>query len=109
MNKNLERFLKYVKIDTQSDELSNTIPSTLKQLDLAKVLYQELLDLNVKCSMSNDGIIMGEIPSNIDKDVPTIGFLAHMDTAMDLTGKDVNPKIIENYNLEDIKLNDEYT
>ena len=49
MNKNLERFLKYVKIDTQSDELSNTIPSTLKQLDLAKVLYQELLDLNVKC------------------------------------------------------------
>ena len=74
MNKNLERFLKYVKIDTQSDELSNTIPSTLKQLDLAKVLYQELLDLNVKCSMSNDGIIMGEIPSNIDKDVPTIGF-----------------------------------
>ena len=106
MNKNLERFLKYVKIDTQSDELSNTIPSTLKQLDLAKVLYQELLDLNVKCNMSNDGIIMGEIPSNIDKDVPTIGFLAHMDTAMDLTGKDVNPKIIENYNLEDIKLND---
>lgn len=109
MNKNLERFLKYVKIDTQSDELSNTIPSTLKQLDLAKVLYQELLDLNVKCKMSEDGIIMGEIPSNIDKDVPTIGFLAHMDTAMDLTGKDVNPKIIENYNLEDINLNEEYT
>ena len=107
MNKNLERFLKYVKIDTQSDELSNTVPSTLKQLDLAKVLYQELLDLNIECKMSEDGIIMGEIPSNIEKDVPTIGFLAHMDTAMDLTGKDVNPKIIENYNLEDIKLNED--
>ena len=109
MNKNLERFIKYAKIDTQSNEDSTTIPSSLKQLDLANILYNELKELNVKCTLSKEGIIMGEIPSNTTKKVPTIGFLAHMDTAMDLTGKDVNPKIIENYNLEDIKLNDEYT
>ena len=109
MNKNLERFIKYAKIDTQSNEDSTTVPSSLKQLDLANVLYNELKELNVKCTLSKEGIITGEIPSNTTKKVPTIGFLAHMDTAMDLAGKDVNPQVIENYNLEDIKLNDEYT
>ena len=109
MNKNLERFIKYVKIDTQSNDESLTNPSTMKQLDLANVLFNELKEMNIKCSMSKEGIIVGEIPSNINKEVPTIGFLAHMDTAMDLTGKDVKPQIIENYQGENIKLNDIYT
>lgn len=108
MNKNLERFIKYVKIDTQADELSNTAPSSLKELDLANVLFNELKELKIKCKMTKEGIIMGEIPSNTNKKCPTIGFLAHMDTALDLTGKDVKPQIITNYNGEDIVLNDKY-
>ena len=109
MKKNLERFLRYVKIDTQSDELSTTSPSSMKQFDLANVLYEELKEMNVNCSMSKEGIIIGEIPSNTDKVVPVVGFLAHMDTALDLTGKDVKPQVINNYQGEDIKLNDLYT
>lgn len=109
MNKNLNRFLNYVKIDTQSDELSTTSPSSMKQFDLANVLYEELKEMNVNCSMSKEGIIIGEIPSNTDKVVPVVGFLAHMDTALDLTGKDVKPQVINNYQGEDIKLNDLYT
>ena len=91
MNKNLERFIRYVKIDTQSDENSTTSPSTKKQYDLANVLFNELKELNIKCKMTKEGIVIGEIPKNIDKDVPVIGFLAHMDTATDLTGTNVKP------------------
>ena len=108
MNKNLERFIRYVKIDTQSDENSTTSPSTKKQYDLANVLFNELKELNIKCKMTKEGIVIGEIPKNIDKDVPVIGFLAHMDTATDLTGTNVKPKVIENYDGKDIRLNDEY-
>lgn len=109
MNKNLERFIKYIKIDTQSDENSTSIPSSLKQLDLAKILFEELKSLNINCKMEETGIVIGEIPSNTTKDTPTIGFLAHMDTALDLTGKDVKPQIIENYQGQDIILNEKYT
>ena len=108
MNKNLERFIRYVKIDTQSDENSTTSPSTKKQYDLANVLFNELKELNIKCKMTKEGIVIGEIPKNIDKNVPVIGFLAHMDTATDLTGTNVKPKVIENYDGKDIRLNDEY-
>jgi len=108
MNKNLERFIRYVKIDTQSDENSTTSPSTKKQYDLANVLFNELKELNIKCKMTKEGIVIGEIPKNFDKDVPVIGFLAHMDTATDLTGTNVKPKVIENYDGKDIRLNDEY-
>lgn len=108
MNKNLERFIRYVKIDTQSDENSTTSPSTKKQYDLANVLFNELKELNIKCKMTKEGIVIGEIPKNIDKDVPVIGFLAHMDTATDLTGTNVKQKVIENYDGKDIRLNDEY-
>ena len=109
MNKNLERFIKYVKIDTQSDENSISSPSSKKQLDLAKILFEELKSLNINCKMEETGIVIGEIPSNTTKKVPTIGFLAHMDTALDLTGKDVKPQIIENYQGQDIILNEKYT
>lgn len=108
MNKNLERFLKYVKIDTQSNESSLTSPSSYKQLDLANLLFNELKELNIKCNISKEGIVIGEIPSNTSKKVPIVGFLAHMDTALDLTGKNVKPQIIENYDGKDIKLNDEF-
>lgn len=109
MNKNLERFIKYVKIDTQADENSFSVPSSLKELDLAKVLYNELKELNVKCELTKEGIVMGEIPSNTNKETPVIGFLAHMDTALDLTGTNVLPQIIENYDGNDIKLNNQYS
>lgn len=109
MNKNLERFIKYVKIDTQSDENSIFSPSSIKQFDLANVLFNELKEMNVNVKMTNEGIVIGVIPSNTNKHCPTIGFLAHMDTALDLTGENVKPQIIENYNGQDIKLNDKYT
>ncbi len=109
MNKNLERFLRYVKIDTQSDDNSNTIPSSLKQLDLANVLFNELKEMGANCYLSKEGIIYGEIEKNTSKEVDTIAFLAHMDTAMDLVGANVKPQIIENYQGEVIKLNDLYS
>ena len=72
MNKNLERFIKYVKIDTQADENSNTAPSSNKELDLANVLFNELKELNIKCKMTKEGIVIGEIPSNTNKKCPTM-------------------------------------
>lgn len=108
MEKVVERFLKYVKIDTQSDPDSNTSPSTKKQFDLANTLVTELKEIGLK----NVGVdkfcnVMAELPSNIDKDIPSIGFLAHMDTAEDMPGANVNPNIINNYDGKDIILNKE--
>lgn len=109
MNKNLERFIRYVKIDTQSSEDESKTPSSDKQWDLARVLLKELQELGIKdAKLDKNCIITGSIPSNTNKKVPTIGFIAHMDTALDLTGTNVRPQVIENYNGKDIKLNDNY-
>ncbi len=103
-----ERFLKYVAFDTQSDSDSKTTPSTNKQLDLANYLVSELQDLGIEDAHVDDkGYVMATLPSNADKDVPTIGFISHMDTSPDMSGKDVKPKIIENYDGGDIVLNKE--
>lgn len=103
----VERFLKYVKFDTKSDEESNSVPSTDGQKLFADKLVKELKEMGVKdASVDDNGYIMGTVPSNINKDVPIIGFISHMDTSPDMSGKDVNPQIIENYNGEDIVLND---
>jgi len=100
-----ERFLAYAKIDTQSDEMSSTCPSTDKQFDLAKILVKELKDIGLEdIEMDKHGYIMATIPSNIDADVPVIGFLAHMDTSPDMSGTNVNPQIIKNYSGEEIVL-----
>jgi len=106
MSEVVERFNRYIRIDTESARGSDTFPSTLKQLDLAKLLKEELLNLGlVDVSLDEYGYVMGTLPANIDKQVPVVGFLAHMDTSPDLSGKDVNPQFIEGYDGGPIILN----
>ena len=108
MKKVEERFIEYVKINTKSDETTGTTPSTKEQLVLAEKLYNELKELGLKdARISDTGYVYATLESNIDKDVPVIGFIAHMDTAPDYYGENVNPQIVENYDGKDIKLNDE--
>ncbi|MBU5256184.1 peptidase T [Tissierella praeacuta] len=108
MNKLINRFLQYVKYETTSDESSTSIPSTLNQLEFAKILGKELENLGLTdVSVDENGYVMATLSSNINKNVPTIGFIAHMDTSPDMSGKNINPKIISNYDGNDIVLNDE--
>ena len=101
----VDRFLNYVKYDTQSDEDSSTFPSTEKQKALLKDLAAELKKLGLKdAKMDEFGYVMATIPSNTDKNVPTIGFIAHVDTSPAVSGKDVNPVIHRNYKGGNIKL-----
>ena len=104
MEKILDRFLRYVAIDTQSDENSESQPSAAKELDLLKLLCKELYDMGVEATLDEYGYVMGSIPSNIDKKVPAIGFIAHVDTSPDASGKDVKPQIIKDYDGGDIEL-----
>jgi len=97
MEKLLDRFLRYVAVDTQSDENSDSQPSTAKQLNLLKLLCEELKQMGVQATLDEFGYVMGSIPSNIDKKVPAVGFIAHVDTAPDASGKDVKPQIIPAY------------
>jgi len=104
----LNRFLSYVKIDTQSDPSSNTTPSTQNQWDLANKLVAELKEIGLSdVTIDENAYIMATLPSNIDKDVPTIGFISHFDTTPDFSGTNVNPQIIRNYDGKDIVLNQE--
>lgn len=100
-----ERFLNYVKFDTQSDAKSKTVPSTEGQMVFAKYLEKELNDMGVRTDLDDKGYLFGYIPSNVDFDLPKVGFLAHLDTAPDFSGKNVNPQIID-YKGGDIKLLD---
>lgn len=103
----LEKFLNYVKIETTSDENSETCPSSKIQLNLAKILVEDLKAIGLEeVELDSNGYIMATLPANTDKKVPTIGFIAHMDTAPSFNGANVNPRIIENYNGEDITLNE---
>ena len=103
-----ERFLKYIKIDTQSDDTSDTYPSTKKQFDLAKVLQKELQEMGLKdISLDEHCYLMATLPANTTKKIPTIGFIAHMDTCPDMSGANINPQIIQNYDGKDIVLNKE--
>ena len=100
-----ERFLKYVKIDTQSDPSSPTCPSTEKQKDLGKILVEELLNMGIEdAHMDEHGYVYATIESNTSKKVPVICFCSHMDTSPDCSGKGVNPQIQQNYNGKDIAL-----
>ena len=107
----LERFLRYVQIDTQSDSASKTIPSTEKQKNLGKVLVEELKELGIEdAHLDEYGYIYATIPANTDKaDVPVICFCSHMDTSPDCSGKDVKPIIHRNYDGSDIVLPDDPT
>lgn len=104
MERILDRFLRYVAIDTQSDENSESQPSAAKELDLLKLLCKELNDMGVEATLDEYGYVMGTLPSNIDKKVPAIGFIAHVDTSPDASGANVKPQIIENYDGSDIAL-----
>lgn len=102
----INRFIKYVTIDTQSDPSSDTTPSTPKQWDLAHVLIEDLKQIGLsEISIDEKGYIMATLPSNLDYEVPTIGFISHYDTSPDFTAESVKPQIIENYDGKDIVLN----
>ena len=102
-----ERFLKYVTFDTQSDENSQTTPSSLKQLKLAKYLVDELKNIGVTNAYVDEfGIVYGSLLANCEANCPKIGFIAHMDTSPDMSGENVKPRIIENYDGSDIILNE---
>jgi tripeptide aminopeptidase len=97
MEKILDRFLRYVSVDTQSNEESESQPSAAREWDLLKMLRDELQALGVEVTLDEYGYVMASIPSNIEADVPAVGFIAHVDTAPDASGADVKPQIIENY------------
>ena len=107
MEKILDRFLRYVAVETTSDPDSETQPSSIRQLDLLKMLQKELQNMGIKAELDEFGYVMATIPSNVDKDIPAIGFIAHVDTSPDASGKDIKPQIIENYGGGDILLNAE--
>ena len=104
MEKILDRFLRYVAVDTQSCEESESQPSSAKQLTLLAMLRDELLALGVDATLDEYGYVMGRIPANTGKPVPKLGFIAHVDTAPDASGADIKPQIIENYDGGDIAL-----
>jgi tripeptide aminopeptidase len=107
MEKLIDKFLRYVAVETTSVEESETQPSSKKELDLLGLLRDELQQLGIKATLDEFGYVMATIPSNIDKEVPSIGFIAHVDTSPDASGKDIKPQIIPNYDGEDIVLNKE--
>lgn len=109
-DKILERFLRYISVDTASDPESSSQPSTAKQLDLLRMLLKELKEMGITdASLDEFGYVMATIPSNLpaEKKVPVIGFIAHVDSAPDAPGAGINPQIIKDYNGEDIVINRE--
>lgn len=107
MEKLLDKFLRYVAVETTSDENSETQPSSQKEFDLLRMLQKELQDMGVKADLDEYGYVMATIPANSDKEIPAVGFIAHVDTSPDASGKDIKPQIIENYQGGDILLNAE--
>lgn len=104
----IERFTSYAVIDTQSNENNDTCPSTPGQLTLGRLLVDELKDIGMEdVTMDENGYVMATLPANMDKKIPTVGFLAHLDTATDFTGKNVNPQIVDSYAGGDITLSQE--
>ncbi|MBE6299886.1 MAG: peptidase T [Bacteroidales bacterium] len=101
----IDRFLGYVKVDTQSDELTNLTPSTPGQMIFAQQLVKELIAIGLTdAEVDSNGYVMATLPANTDKELPTIGFIAHMDTSPDMTGHNVQPRIVEKYDGGDIVL-----
>lgn len=109
MDKIVERFKKYIAVDTKSDETSDTVPSTKGQLELGRMLVEELKELGLEDIIQDkNGYVYATLPANTDREVLTIGFIAHFDTSPAMDGKVINPQIVE-YNGGDIKLNDRYS
>jgi len=102
----LDRFLSYVRIDTGSDDTSVTHPSTVGQMNLARLLVKELEELGLSnITLSETGYLMAELPANTHKKLPTLGFIAHLDTSPDVSGKDVKPQVFADYDGSDLVLN----
>lgn len=104
MEKIIDRFLRYVAVDTQSDPDSQTQPSAARELDLLGMLRDELLAMGVEATLDEYGYVMATIPSNCSQEIPAIGFIAHVDSSPDASGKDIKPQIVENYDGSDIPL-----
>lgn len=108
MSKVVEKFLRYVSFDTRSDEESATVPSTPGQLVLARELARELEAMGLEDAWVDEkGYVMATLPSNMDRETPVLGFIAHLDTSMEVSGKDVKPQFVENYDGGDIVLDKE--
>lgn len=105
MEKLLDRFLRYAAIETTSNEDSETQPSSMKELDLLRMLRDELQQMGIKAEMDQYGYVMASIPANTRKKIPAIGFIAHVDTSPDASGKDVKPQVIRQWDGNDIVLN----
>ena len=106
----IDRFIRYVKVDSQSDPESTTTPSTEKQWDIAHLLVDELKAIGLQeVEIDQYGYIMATLPSNVSHQVPTIGFIAHYDTSPDFSGANVNPQFVYNYNGGDIVLKELYS
>ncbi len=103
----VDRFLDYVKFDTQSDELTNLTPSTPGQMVFAQYLEKELQKMGLEdITLDENGYLMATLPANKDGDIPVVGFIAHLDTSPDMSGRHVNPRIVKNYDGQDITLNE---
>lgn len=104
----IKRLSTYAKVNTQSDERSDTVPTTEGQRELAEMLVAELKQIGMSdVTIDDHSYVMATLPANTDKDIPTIGFLAHLDTATEVTGKNVNPQVVKNFSGDDIILNEE--
>ncbi|MDE6557446.1 MAG: peptidase T [Duncaniella sp.] len=102
----VDRFLQYVKFDTQSDELTNLTPSTPGQMEFARHLESELRSMGLSdISLDDNGYLFATLKGNVGREVPTVGFIAHLDTSPDMSGRHVSPRIVQNYDGEDILLN----
>ncbi len=103
----VDRFFDYVKFDTQSDELTNLTPSTPGQMVFAQYLEKELQKMGLEdITLDENGYLMATLPANTDGDIPVVGFIAHLDTSPDMSGRHVNPRIVKNYDGQDITLNE---
>ncbi len=103
----IDRFITYAKMDTQSNEQNEATPSTQGQFELANLLVKELREIGMMdVTVDDNAYVMATLPANTDKDIPTIGFLAHLDTATDFTGKNVNPQLVENFDGKSLILNE---
>ena len=107
MNENLARFFAYVQIDTQSDDTSSSVPSTSKQLNLTRLLQSQLKEMGIEAEIDEFGVLYAHIPG--ESELPTIGLNSHVDTALECSGKDVKPQLIESYDGGDIELGHGYT
>jgi tripeptide aminopeptidase len=104
----IDRFIRYARVNSQSDNGSSSCPSSTGQIELARLILEDLAEIGcTEISLDRNGYIMASIPSNVNKVVPVIGFIAHLDTSPDFSGKNVNPRVIENYDGSDIPLDPE--